>query len=109
MGQIKVTVPDSGHFHAVRFYEDAASLAKMVAGFIAEGFITDHPAILIATPEHRHAITQQLQAMSFNVDHLTSQGNLLVLDANETLATFMVDGMPNAQRFEETMLPVIDK
>ena len=108
MAKNTVLVPESGHFHAVRFYEDAASLAKMVAGFVAEGLITGQPAILIATPEHRHAINQQLLDMGFSLDQLKNQHNLLVLDASETLATFMVDGMPNAQRFEEVMIPVID-
>jgi hypothetical protein len=92
----------------VRFYEDATSLAKMVAVFVAEGLIAEQPAIIIATPEHRHAITQQLLAKSFDLDHLRSRHNLFLLDANETLATFMVDGMPNAERFEEVMLPIID-
>ena len=108
MAHGKVAVPESGHFHAVRFYEDAASLAKMVAGFVSEGLITDQPAIIIATPEHRHAITQQLRAKSFDLEELKSQHKLVLLDANETLATFMVDGRPNADRFEEVMVPVID-
>jgi hypothetical protein len=108
MAKSRVLVPDSGHFHAVRFYEDAASLARMVAGFLAEGFIAGQPGIVIATPEHRHAVTRQLLIMGFNLDELKSQRQLLVLDANETLATFMVDGMPSARRFQEVMLPVID-
>jgi len=49
---------ESGHFHAVRFYEDAQSLARMVATFVAEGFIGGFPAIVIATPEHRDAIIE---------------------------------------------------
>ena len=35
--------------------------------------------------------------------------DLIVRDARETLALFMVDGMPNAEKFESAMLPVIDK
>lgn len=108
MAQRKVVVPESGHFHAVRFYEDATSLSKMVAVFVAEGLITEQPAIIIATPRHRHAITQQLLARAFDLDLLRSQHNLLMLDANETLATFMVDGMPDPERFQEVMLPIID-
>jgi hypothetical protein len=108
MSDSKVSVPASGHFHAVRFYEDAASLAKMVAGFVAEGLIAGQPGIIIATPDHAYAITEQLLAMGFNLDQLKGQNNLLLLDANETLDSFMVDGMPNAKRFEKAMIPVID-
>jgi hypothetical protein len=109
MNQPKVVVPAEGHFHAVRFYENADSLARMVAGFVAEGFITGHPAILIATPEHRHATVQQLVTMGFNIEQLKVQGDLIILDARETLSTFMVDGLPDADRFEETMMPIIDR
>jgi hypothetical protein len=100
---------EAGHFHAVRFYEDAQSLAQMVATFVAEGFIGGFPAIVIATPEHRDAIIDKLNAMSFDIGQLKRQQNLLVLDARDMLASFMVDGMPNAKKFEAGMLPLIDK
>ena len=105
----KEPVRQAGHFHAVRFYEDAQSLARMVATFVAEGFIENLPAIVIATPEHRDAIVAKLKAMSFDLDHLKRRQDLIVLDARDTLALFMVDGMPNAEKFESAMLPVIDR
>jgi DcmR-like sensory protein len=100
---------EAGHFHAVRFYEDAQSLARMVATFIAEGFIEGLPAIVIATPDHRDAILDKLNAMSFDLDLLKREKDLIVLDAREMLAFFMVDGMPNADKFEDAMLPVIEQ
>ena len=105
----KGLVADAGHFHAVRFYEDAQSLARMVATFVAEGFIESLPAIVIATPEHRDAIIEKLNAMAFDLNHLKQRDDLIVLDARDTLALFMVDGMPNPEKFEAAMLPVIDR
>jgi hypothetical protein len=100
---------ESGHFHAVRFYEDSESLARMVATFVAEGLIGGEPAIIIGTAQHCDAILQKLGAMALNIDQLKQQGDLLMLDAHETLATFMVNGMPNSDRFEAAMIPIIDK
>lgn len=100
---------ESGHFHAVRFYEDKESLARMVAGFIAEGLITTDPAVVIATPEHRQGIMDALNAMAIDIGQLTARGDLVVLDAREVLATFMVDGMPAAKPFEDAIAPIIDK
>jgi MEDS: MEthanogen/methylotroph, DcmR Sensory domain len=100
---------EAGHFHAVRFYEDAQSLARMVATFVAEGFIGGLPAVIVATPEHRDAIIDKLNAMSFDLSHLKRRGDLIVLDARDMLDSFMIDGMPNAEQFEAAMLPVIDK
>ena len=100
---------ESGHFHAVRFYEDSASLARMVAGFVSEGIVAANPAVIIATPGHRDAILQQLAALSIDVDKLTKRGDFVTLDAHETLAAFMVDGMPKSRLFENTLIPVIDR
>lgn len=98
-----------GHFHAVQFYEDASSLTRIVAGFLADGFKGNHPALVIATPEHRLLIEGDLRARSVDVDGLKRTGSLVVLDARETLAAFMVDGMPVATRFQHVAGEAIRK
>ena len=109
MKAIKKVAAESGHFHAVRFYEDPASLARMVAGFVAEGILAANPAVIIATPGHRDAILRQLGALSIGVDKLQRRGDLVTLDAQETLDAFMVDGMPKSRLFDSAIVPVIDK
>ncbi len=99
----------AGHFHAVQFYQDESSLTRIVAGFLAEGFNGGHPALVIATPEHRDAIEADLRARSIDVDALKRMGDFTVLDAREMLATFMVDGMPHANAFKHVSGQVIDQ
>ena len=89
----------TGHFHAVQFYQDDTSLTSIVAGFLAEGFAKGDPVVVIATPKHRAAIEADLRKRSLDVDELKRLGDLVLLDARETLATFMVDGMPHAATF----------
>ena len=89
----------AGHFHAVQFYKDDASLASIVAGFLADGLVKGDPAVVIATPKHRVAIQADLRKRSLDVNELKRLGDLVILDARETLATFMVDGMPHAVTF----------
>jgi len=98
-----------GHFHAVRFYENAEALSRIVAGFLAEGFNASQPGIVIATPAHRAAIEERLRERGLDVEALTRDGALLVLDAEAVLAEFMVDGMPDAARFKRAIVPVIEK
>lgn len=98
-----------GHFHAVQFYQDDLSLTRIVAGFLADGFKGDHPALVIATPEHRLLIENDLRARSIDVDALKSAGKLVVLDARETLSAFMADGMPVATRFQQVAGEAIKK
>jgi hypothetical protein len=99
---------ESGHFHAVRFYEDAQSLARMVASFVADGLIADQPAVIVATPSHHESIANQLRGMSFDVDRLQADGRLITLDAQDTLNRVMNNGMPSVQSFEDTIVPVLD-
>jgi len=91
----------AGHFHAVKFYDSPASLSRIVAQFLGEGLSHGQPALIIATPEHRGAIVSALAELHFDAEAAQASGDLLVLDAAETLAAFMIDGMPDAERFQE--------
>jgi hypothetical protein len=71
--------------------------------------VTQLPAIVIATPAHREAIVTQLQARSFDVHRLQENGDLILLDADDMLSMFMVDGMPDADRFQTAMVAVIEQ
>src|ERR1700680_638644 len=95
----KKATSEAGHFHAVKFYESRESLCRIVAEFLGEGLVTQQPALVIATPEHRAGILAELRARYFDVDGMQAAGDLLLLDAAEMLATFMVDGMPDADLF----------
>ena len=99
------TKPDakSGHFHAVRFYETKESLCRIVAEFLGEGFVLGNPALVIATPEHGGCIIDELRARHFDTDKMIEAGDLLMLDAREVLATFMEDGQPDAERFNQSV------
>jgi CheY-like chemotaxis protein len=97
------------HFHAVYFYENARSLSLTVAGFIGEGLIAGQAAIVIARSSHRAAIREQLVAMGAGAEKRIAQGDIQVLDAEEVLNGFMVDGLPDARRFEDTMKPIMDR
>jgi CheY-like chemotaxis protein len=94
-------------FHAVCFYEDAVSLSRTVASFIGTGLVADQPAVLIATSSHSAAILEQLIALAVDPRRRIEQGELVMLDADELLNRFMVDDMPDAQRFEDTMNPIV--
>jgi hypothetical protein len=99
----------SGHFHAVQFYKDDDSLSGIVACFLAEGFATGDPAIVIATPKHRKMIEEHLRARSIDVENLKRLGDFVVLDARETLQTFMVDGAPHSGTFNHVVGQVIEQ
>jgi hypothetical protein len=108
-GQARPSKSEYGQFHAVRFYESRQSLAKMVGQFLGEGFVAGLPAVVIATPEHLDAIKSVLTMRFFDVARLEAAGDLIMADAEATLARFMVDGMPDPARFRDAITPLIER
>lgn len=94
-------------YHAVRFYENEKSLARTVATFLSDGFMSQSPGIVVATPVFRGALLRELIARSADVVQLQRSNDLLLLDAEDTLSAFMVNGEPDAARFNDSMCEVI--
>jgi hypothetical protein len=99
----------SGHFHAVRFYQDDESLCRIVADFLSDGLATGQPALVVATPEQRAGIMEELRARGVEIADILAAGDLLLLDARETLSSVMVDGRPDTARFTSSMTAAIDR
>ncbi|MCW3054070.1 MAG: sensor protein [Chthonomonadales bacterium] len=93
--------------HFVQFYEQDASLVEAVSGFITAGLETGESCIVIATQEHREEIETKLKARGLDLAAASVHGQLVLLDAAETLSEFMREGSPEPQRFQETVGRVI--
>jgi CheY-like chemotaxis protein len=96
-------------FHAVCFYEDGPSLARTVARFIGEGLAASQTAVIVATALHGASIRDQLTGMGVDSQERIEQGELLMFDADEVLNRFMIANGPDAQRFEDTINPIVAK
>ena len=108
MENVTPLIPPAQH-HAVRFYDNDKSLAQIVAQFLGEGLAAAHPGIVVATPAHRGAILKALAATSLDVVGLQRSGDLVFLDAKETLSLFMTEGKPKAGAFMKSMCDVIKR
>jgi hypothetical protein len=99
----------TGHFHAVRFYEDDTSLCRIVSGFVADGLREGQPALVIASAAHNECILENLRASGIDVAALQQVNELLMLDAREMLNLFMEDGLPNPERFHAVATAALDR
>jgi hypothetical protein len=97
------------HHHAVQFYGNDQSLVTTVGGFMSEGLIAGQPAIVIATPGHCKAIVEELARRLIDVEQAKRIGDLVCLDAEETLATFMDGQMPHPGAFRTNVGRVIEQ
>lgn len=103
----KAPTTESGHFHAVRFYQDAASLADLVCAFVGDGLKEGEPAVLIATAEHTEFFRKCFTARGVDVGAVIASGSLTLLDADHTLSMFMRDGVPMAKAFVDAISPTL--
>ena len=63
--------------------------------FVGDALVAGDPAVVIATPAHREAFAARLSALGFDVPAARASRQLTMLDARETLETFLVDAMPD--------------
>jgi PAS domain S-box-containing protein len=89
--------------HFVQFYESDLFLADSVSGYLADGFASGLPGIVVATRAHRQAINRGLKERGVDVAAARARGDYIALDAAETHAKFLVDGMPERNRFRATL------
>lgn len=86
--------------HAVQLYGTDERLVSSVAAFLADGLISGEPALIIATESHCAGILAQLTARLVNVERARQNGDLVLLEAQETLGLFMVGEAPDPKLFE---------
>ena len=109
-GRVTHVAGSSGptEYRSHRFYDSDQSLARIVAEFLQEGFAIGSPAIVIATAGQRAEIARELTDRSFDVAALQRSRNLVLLDGEEVLSTFMVDGRPDARTFRDEIRRLIE-
>jgi signal transduction histidine kinase len=95
--------------HLVQFYDTETYLAAAVADYLAGGLRSGQPVLVIATPDHRDAFSIRLKAKGLDVERARVSGQLIMLDASETLATFMSGSVPDAPRFRRIMGDILTR
>lgn len=86
--------------HIVRFYENDDVLSETVAAFLSDGLDAGDLVVVIATESHRTAFKRRLQTKR-RAEADVAQ--IVFLDAEETLATFMCGDNPDADLFDASI------
>jgi hypothetical protein len=90
--------------HLVQLYgADESSLARNVGRYLHEGWQRGDGLIVIASRDHAAAFAAELDRLGVDVEAAVRDGRLLVLDAQATLARFLVDGRPDPELFRVTV------
>ncbi|MEP6651774.1 MAG: MEDS domain-containing protein [Myxococcales bacterium] len=95
--------------HRVQFYEDDALLYDAVVAFFTEGLADGESLVAITTGPHREGLVTRLQQAQVDVEALCVSRRLVLLDAQQTLNGFMVDGRPDRVLFQHVVGTLIDE
>ncbi len=85
--------------HFVQFYETDAFLLDSLSGFIDTGLAEGGACIVLATKAHRESLEERLKSHGLDLAAAQTQGDYISLDAAEALSKFMVNGLPDPERF----------
>jgi PAS domain S-box-containing protein len=97
-------VREGEHAHSVQLYgADEQRLTVTVGNYIAEGLRRDEGVLVIAEPAHSAAFLGQLQLVGVDAGRAIQRRQLLFLDAETTLNSFMTGGRPDRTRFERAI------
>ena len=86
--------------HVVEFYVGEDHLAESVGEFLVPALDRGEAALVVATEGHRRRCDEVLGALGVDVADCRRQERYVALDADETLARFMVGDVPDGTRFE---------
>lgn len=95
--------------HLMQFYADPSELASNVSLYFSEGFRRGESAVAVSTPAHWEEFRAGLDARGHDPEELRRDGRLVVLDARETLSSFLRDGVPDETLFRKALGPVLSK
>lgn len=89
--------------HLVHFYDEEQVFLNSLETYILHGLMAGEAVIVIALPAHRIALEIRLAGHDLNLAILAANGQLLLLDAETTLASFLREGLPDEALFEEVL------
>lgn len=94
--------------HVVGFYSSDNELINNLAEYISAGMEEGNNCLIIATPDHIRQLNEAFAQGKTMPASLLNE-NCAVFNAEVVLAKFMIGGMPNKQRFQETVGRLIEE
>lgn len=89
--------------HLVQLFDEPESLVGALADFLEDGWKRGDTLLVVSRPASWALTTPELEARGCPVSQMIADGRLVVLDAATTLATFMLNGDPDAAKFDASV------
>jgi hypothetical protein len=95
--------------HVVQIYDNDTMLLNTLADYANDGFHAGDSVVVIATGAHIEALNSRLRVRGLDLMPLVNADQYIMLDADEILAKFMVNGSPDEQYFREAIGPIMKR
>ena len=95
--------PHAGGHFAQLYAGDDGALVKNAGRYFWKGLRCGEGVLVIASPERHEPFARHLRTLGADIEQLLASGQLLFLDAHQTLAAFMTFGQPDWVRFEHVI------
>jgi signal transduction histidine kinase len=102
-------LPWSEPSHGVQFYEEESFLARAIADYLGGALTAGEPAVVIATAARRAAVWGMLAERGLDAAGAEMRGDLVFLEADAALASFMEGDLPNSARFHARIGRVVER
>lgn len=89
--------------HSVSVYDHDHQVVDTVTTHVAEGLAAGERVVVIISADHAAELERSVPARGVALAQTRAEGRLVVLDAASTLAGFMDDGIPDPDRFVDTV------
>jgi hypothetical protein len=87
--------------HSVHIYDDDSALIKRLCGIVTSGLHVGNSVVIVATSAHRELLVKELREFGINIRSYARDGRFAMYDAEDTLATFMVNDKPHRDLFKK--------
>lgn len=95
--------------HLVQIYTSDDVFLDSLEGFVGGGIQKGDGVVVIATPGHLSALNQRLIARGFNIESTRLRQQYIPLDADESLAKFMIKGWPDEKLFNNFVADLLTR
>jgi hypothetical protein len=93
--------------HSVQFYDSHEALIDRLCGVVSSGLLVGNSVLIVATQQHREQLIAALFKLDVDVCDFSRENRLAMYDAEELLATFMLDDMPDPELFRSSLDEVL--
>jgi hypothetical protein len=95
--------------HVLQIYDTDEQFLSSLIGFVGAGINAGYCTIVIATQVHLDILDARLQTLGMQPQYLKDADIFIPLNAEDTLARFMVNGWPDKLLFQHTIGSILER